>query len=106
MKLSDVIVRFIAASQSRVQPGKPDVRFSKAGSINNVELNIMNLRRGVQGASMQLQWEKIGAWRSWDTDNHGLDIQVHSSRIHQYFNLASHSLVILIFMQFYWFQQF
>ena len=55
--------------------GKPDVLFTKAGTIKNVELNIMNLRRGVEGSSMQLQWEKIGAWRSWDTDNHGLDIQ-------------------------------
>ena len=30
----------------------------------------------VQGSGSSKQWEKIGAWRSWDGDNHGLDIQV------------------------------
>ena len=35
----------------------------------------MNLRRGSQGSSSHKHWEKIGAWRSWDSENHGLDIQ-------------------------------
>ena len=30
----------------------------------------------LQGSGSSKQWEKIGAWRSWDGDNHGLDIQV------------------------------
>ena len=84
--------RYIAAAQARSLPGKPDVKFTKAGTLRNVELNIMNLRRGmqvntnnyviryvdmlVQGSGSSKQWEKIGAWRSWDGDNHGLDIQV------------------------------
>jgi len=53
--------------------GKPDIRFLPDGTLLNAELNIMNLRRGMQGSSSQLQWEKIGAWRSWEEE--GLDIQ-------------------------------
>ena len=56
-------IRYIASATTR-KAGKPEIGFTKSGTLNNVELNIMNLRRGVQGgAAHQLQWEKIGAWR-------------------------------------------
>ena len=64
---------FIAGANTRAMNGKPDVKFSKSGTLKNVELNIMNLRQGIQGSGRQ--WEKIGAWRSWEKDNYGLDIQ-------------------------------
>ena len=73
--LSVVMWRYIASAKARVGAGKPEVSFTKAGTLRNVELSIMNLRRGTQGSTSHKQWEKIGAWRSWDTDNHGLDIQ-------------------------------
>ena len=69
----DLLLSFIAGANTRSMNGKPDVRFSKSGTLKNVELNIMNLRQGMQGSGKQ--WEKIGAWRSWEKDNYGLDIQ-------------------------------
>jgi len=71
--LGDKFYNFIAGANTRAMNGKPDVKFSKSGTLKNVELNIMNLRQGIQGSGRQ--WEKIGAWRSWEKDNYGLDIQ-------------------------------
>ena len=47
-KMQPTVCRYIAAAQARSLPGKPDVKFTKAGTLRNVELNIMNLRRGMQ----------------------------------------------------------
>ena len=59
----------------RVEFGRPDMSFLSDGTLRNAELNIVNLRRGTQGSSSHLQWEKIGAWRSWEPEYLGLDIQ-------------------------------
>ncbi|XP_011502038.1 PREDICTED: glutamate receptor ionotropic, NMDA 2B [Ceratosolen solmsi marchali] len=53
-----------------VENGKPHVEFTQDGVLKSAELKIMNLR---PGASMQLVWEEIGAWKSWEKD--GLDIK-------------------------------
>ncbi|XP_058806927.1 glutamate receptor ionotropic, NMDA 2D-like isoform X2 [Phymastichus coffea] len=50
--------------------GKPSVEFTQDGVLKSAELKIMNLR---PGPSMQLVWEEIGAWKSWEKD--GLDIK-------------------------------
>merc|ERR1719367_420769 len=43
--------------------GDPDVSFSHDGTLNSVELKIMNLRPGIQNP---LVWEEIGVWKSYE----------------------------------------
>ena len=52
--------------------GDPDVSFSHDGTLNSVELKIMNLRPGIQNP---LVWEEIGVWKSYEEENEGLDIK-------------------------------
>ena len=40
--------------------GKPEVKFLADGSLSNVELMVMNLRKPTSGSSVQHIWEKVG----------------------------------------------
>ena len=57
------VFRSISSAHASGGYGKPDIRFLPDGTLLNAELNIMNLRRGMQGSSSQLQWEKVMVYR-------------------------------------------
>jgi len=67
--------KYISGVSVRGGEGKPSIRFHADGTLSNAELNILNLRRGMVRAGSVLQWEKIGVWKSWEEEAHGLDIQ-------------------------------
>ena len=64
--------RYLRNVVIRGKYGDPDVSFSNDGTLNSVELKIMNLRPGIQSP---LVWEEIGVWKSYEEENEGLDIK-------------------------------
>ena len=66
------ILRYLRNATIDGEYGQQDISFLSDGTLESVELNIMNLRPAF-GSSMK--WEEIGVWKSYDDENEGLDIK-------------------------------
>ncbi|XP_023326378.1 glutamate receptor ionotropic, NMDA 2B isoform X2 [Eurytemora carolleeae] len=73
--LGETFYKHIKSVRMAGSAGKPEVKFLADGSLSNVELMVMNLRKPTSGSSVQHIWEKIGVWKSWKSEAHGLEIK-------------------------------